>query len=1631
MGKQTLVGGLIEAAGGLAGSGVAFFSPSGELLAAANPGLFDGAGFPANVTAVYPESGRVVVIGNFTTPQTSMARILADGSNDATFAPVIGGGVSQVIPDGTGYIILGGFATVDGAPRDQIARLNADGSLDAAWNPTVPGAGTIYAAAAHAGGVVVVRGDTLSRITSAGAADGAFTNRVLTPGVTSGITVQPDGKIIVCGTFTAVDGGSPVLGIARFLASGADDPAWVGPTSDADWVDWAAQEVLRASDGTLYVRLLSGVYNRLKKLSGVDGSTIAWTHSGVDLWQKVTIAPNDDVLAWTSNGTTYRHLRRWDASGAAIAGWDSASGAEATAASQVANIIVLADGSALSGGSATSMAGVALSGVVRKRTDGSIDPEFQGGLTELTCNAVAQLPDGTIVVAGKFAGAGATRMNGVALVDEFGVVADWFSPALSMIGVASVPAVEAVALHGNRSYIAGYFSQVTSRGRSAEMRSLARLLPNGDPDRTFADPYIMINTVPGTARHMVIDADDKIIVCGGFNRVGPGAVANNCGHIARFLSSGVMDPGFTRTLLNAEAYCLTLQPDGKILVGGTFTTVDAVTIEGVGRLNADGTRDTSWLNPDINVSGTTRYVKKIALQADGKVLVAGNFTNVAAASSPGICRLNADGTRDLTFVSSVTGPVECVAVADDGSIFIGGGSAVAKMQPDGSPAVWSNPFGAGDLIRSITIEPDGTLLVAGTFNRDGYAGLARLLPSGAIDPTYPKAAFFALPRFGVPTAVARGDTPPMEMVLARESLSRFETRPGVFEFSVYGGIPPYTLQTRGRAPDGLAVSSLALEGTFTRSGRYVWDVVVQDALGAELTERMDRRVNPLELPYGALLFVASPARVRRVDWQGGGDTEIVSGGNNLVQTAARLRDGTIMVGGTFSQFGGKNPLHRVMRLNADGTRDIAWPGLPASNTILGTISCFEQQSTGKVLVGARTEFSTFTGSVIRLNTDGTTDATFALSGGPSPNPRIHAMRVLPDDRILFGGGGGGTDWQNPIVFRTSANGAIDTAFLSAFPGGASVTARFNTLSSGLWTNNESLNGTPTVPTNRAIWSVAVMVDGKIVVGGGFSNRRISSTTSAADRLDFVGADGGHATPGFRAFLTTPAHLNSVCVFRLFPNADGSVTAIGNFTMRGNRNLDTGLAVIAPDGSLLAAAEGGGTSAPILDFAARLPDGRFYATHSAVAGKAVRLFPDGVVDTSFVSPAHQVAAILPDDNGVSGFAADGLLRASVEGQAENPEPPAAPFVGDGALYLFGINQGSSVDTAVVREQVRLGMVPAPLPVCVSRERIAAGVAGAPLYEGTAAASDAIAFADDSAWQVFKLVQERVVLSDAGLPDFTAMVRVVEHLLLAGHASHLAEAVALVTDALVLRALDNAFQVGVAADRLLMSDNLASVYAQVAEIVERVLLGSGAAPSYTAMVVVRDELVLAGTGAPSELEAVAMIREAIAFAANLTIDNGEYVAWVLNTESKGLTRYTQYPFNSFAKIGGRYMGCSADGLHWLDGDTDNGDEIHARIRLGLAAMGTRRLKRVPDCFIGYTSSGVLLLKAIVTDEEGGLSAAIYRLRPRPAGNLRENLFKPGRGLKAVDWDFEIENVDGGDFELSSIEFRPLILDRRTRG
>lgn len=394
--------------------------------------------------------------------------------------------------------------------------------------------------------------------------------------------------------------------------------------------------------------------------------------------------------------------------------------------------------------------------------------------------------------------------------------------------------------------------------------------------------------------------------------------------------------------------------------------------------------------------------------------------------------------------------------------------------------------------------------------------------------------------------------------------------------------------------------------------------------------------------------------------------------------------------------------------------------------------------------------------------------------------------------------------------------------------------------------------------------------------------------------------------------------------------------------------------------------------------------------------------------------------------VNGFATG---TATLTGFAEEePAESGYGFLVESPPLVTGYGD---IQFAFAREHIALGDGGRLTPTPVSASRIGFGSPAAHLLDGATAVVDGLRLGGHGVAVVLALVEDTVVLGALAAGDQVTFVRVIERLLLSGEARSLAEATAIVKDALVLGALIDAVQIGYNQDTLLLGETIDSLYAVVGAAVDRLVIGADATPHYLAMALVQDTVLL-GDGTLHEADLTALVRESVGFAANVRLDNGEYIAWVMNTESKGLTRYTNYPFNSFAKIGGRYVGCSPQGLHWLDGDTDDGGQINARIRLGLEDMGTRRLKTIPDAYIGYTSDGVLLLRAIYTHETSGeKTAATYRLSPREAHAKREHRFKLGRGLKAVDWDFEIENVDGSDFSLSNVEFRPLILNRRTRG
>lgn len=337
----------------------------------------------------------------------------------------------------------------------------------------------------------------------------------------------------------------------------------------------------------------------------------------------------------------------------------------------------------------------------------------------------------------------------------------------------------------------------------------------------------------------------------------------------------------------------------------------------------------------------------------------------------------------------------------------------------------------------------------------------------------------------------------------------------------------------------------------------------------------------------------------------------------------------------------------------------------------------------------------------------------------------------------------------------------------------------------------------------------------------------------------------------------------------------------------------------------------------------------------------------------------------------------------------------------------------------------------LPTAVMETLLAMGADPRTTYDGKNVLVDRLAFADPLHYVVVVLLDEGLVFGDQLTPTFTSFVRVVSRLLLSGSATHYAEAFIQILDGLVLRALADALNKAEITDTLVMGEHIASLYTLYAALLERLVLEGSATPEYLATVVVEERLLL-GANLSHAADLAVLIRDSIGFATTLTIDNGEYIAWVLNTESKGLSRYTNYPFNSFAKIGGRYYGAGSDGIHRLEGEDDNGTDIKAMLRLGMTDMGSRKLKRLPEAFIGISTDGTILMKVItVSEDTGEKQAAIYKMRVRGAAVTRENRIQFGKGMKSVDWDWVIENVAGADFDLRSIEFRPVILDRRTRG
>jgi uncharacterized delta-60 repeat protein len=186
---------------------------------------------------------------------------------------------------------------------------------------------------------------------------------------------------------------------------------------------------------------------------------------------------------------------------------------------------------------------------------------------------------------------------------------------------------------------------------------------SGANDATF-NPGSGANSIVGTT---TIQDDGKILI-GGFFTTYNGATAN---YIARLNNNGTIDPAFNLgTGANNAVFATPIQDDGKIIIAGSFTTYNGIPRNYIARLNSDGLLDTTF-NPG---TGASSGIRSACILSSGKIIIGGGFTTYNGTTANRIARLNTNGTIDSTFITGTgaNNTILTTAIQSDGKIIIGG-----------------------------------------------------------------------------------------------------------------------------------------------------------------------------------------------------------------------------------------------------------------------------------------------------------------------------------------------------------------------------------------------------------------------------------------------------------------------------------------------------------------------------------------------------------------------------------------------------------------------------------------------------------------------------------------------------------------------------------------------------------------------------------------------------------------------------------------------------------------------------------------------------------------------------------------------------------------------------------------------
>lgn len=1351
---------------------------------------FNGTGFDDVVEVILVQAdGKILVGGRFKSYNGAdcpdyLARLNADGALDRSFNPATAGrtawgfdaNVNALLEQPDGKLLIGGsFLAYNGAAScpDKLVRLNADGSADATFNV----GGTGYAGYA------------------------TYPSYVLS------LKLTASGKILVGGNYLSYNGLACSEGLTRLTPDGSMDTFIPKPTVvNAGWgIAGTVKALLVQPDGKIVLGGSIGTYNgdpscpnSLARLN--DNGTLDTTF-------------NPGGLGFS--GGTYSSFY----------------------SPEVDALALQPNGSILVGGSFNTFNQVACpAGVVRVLATGLLDSSFAGGAglggsSTLNCivNSLALQPDGKVLLGGIFTTYKGQQVPAdlIRLTDA-GALDPSFNGAGA--GVGSTPyitgSVRALALqNGNQALVGG---QLLSYNSAACPPYFLRTLPDGLLDNqpslltttptyqwspggqttpsivvTQAGSYSVAVTANGCTTQsnvVVVTPPSSCAVSVVIDPPGPLTLPGNGGQLLKpTVVAQAFNPGGSG--FNAEVKVLLALPDGRRLVGGSFTTYNGKTCPGrLVRLLANGT-----LDPSFNAGGTgfNSGVAALLLQTDGKIVVGGSFAsyNGSAAAADGLVRLLADGTLDPTFNAGGSGLDGGVAtlLQQGTKLLVGGGFAkyngffipncLMRLNADGS---YDNTFniasssrgGFSGAVSSVVSLPSGQLLVAGSFQAfnsvlTGY-GLTRLSADGVLDATFNPGTssgrgfsfdVYALLLEPSGTVLAAGAFASYNGLDCPDGLVRLSTN-GVLQAFNSGGagfrnsnfagyITSLALQPDGKVLAGGSFdnyngqtcggtvrlsASGALDATFN-GGRGVLGKVPQAILaepdgqlliGGSFTGSLKRVfadgvVNDHVLLTDYVSYCWSPGgqttpglyvtqsgtysvTVTRNGCSATSNTVLVSGmgslppaatcdhvvqvspagpinlptGGSQVLTATVSNpgfnvggagfdgpvlvtlvqpDGKILVGGGFTKFNGQDCPDYLVRLLPDGTLDPTFnPGGYGFQSFTNDVAVFAivQQPDGKLLVGGG--FGSYNGlncsdNLVRLNADGSLDTGYN-AGGSGFGGRVNALALRPTGQLVVGGymyTFNGTTCPRGIV-QLTASGQRDTSFYT----GTGVSGNSASCSGGI---------------GSVVYALTLQSDGRVILGGEFSS--FSGNSACPDhlaRLTMTGALDTSFNPGGSGVDCF------VSVLLLQP--DGKLLAGGAIASYNGQSVPEGLLRVTATGTLdptfNLGGRGftGGVASLVLQSTGNIVVGGLYPAfngQNTLSRYLLRVSNAGVLDPSFNAGGSgftfggyvQSLTQLPDGRLLAGGTATtyngqaapaSLARLSADGQLQLTPTPLTTGVG---------------------------------------------------------------------------------------------------------------------------------------------------------------------------------------------------------------------------------------------------------------------------------------------------------------------------------------------------------------------------------